>query len=149
ITGLVVSLSMETEDYKHFQIFKRNNIPIVFVDRVAEDVDSYRVIIDNYSSAYKATKHLIEQGATRIAHYAGSTLRNVYRDRELGYIQALRDHNMAVEEDLIIRCESLSFEEGIEKTKLLLGMKNRPDAIFSSNDTAAVGAITYAKSRNI
>lgn len=149
VSGLVVSLSMETQDYKHFQMFQRNGIPIVFVDRIAEELDTYRVTIDNYGSAYRATKHLIDKGAKRIAHFAGSPLRNVYRDREMGYIQALTDHNLVVEESLIKRCASLTYEEGIEMTRQLMALEFRPDAIFSANDTAAIGAITYAKSQKI
>lgn len=149
IAGLVVSLSMKTDEYTHFDSYRNNGIPIVFVDRVAEDVDSHKVIIDNFSSAYRATLHLVKQGAKNIALFAGSQMRNVYRDRELGYRKALEDSGIEICEDLVIRCQNLSFEEGVEKARMLLNLKVKPDAIFSSNDTAAVGAITYAKSQGI
>lgn len=149
ISGLVVSLAMETTDYSHFQQFVDLGIPIVFVDRVPENFNSYYVVIDNYSAGYKATKHLIEQGCKRIAHFAGAQHRNVYAERKKGYINALRDYGMSVDEDLIYTCEVLSFEEGEKAAKELLTMSNPPDGIFSSNDTAAVSAIMYAKKAGI
>ncbi|MEH6407778.1 MAG: LacI family DNA-binding transcriptional regulator [Leeuwenhoekiella sp.] len=149
ISGLVVSLAMETTDFSHFQQFVDLGIPIVFVDRVPEDFISYRVVIDNYSSGYRATKHLIEQGCKRIAHFAGAQHRNVYSDRLKGYREALREFGLPIEDELIIEFKTLSFEEGTKATKKLLKMKNPPDGIFSSNDTAAVSAIIYAKKHGI
>tara|TARA_R110002020_G_scaffold91560_2_gene222382 strand:- start:143199 stop:144236 length:1038 start_codon:yes stop_codon:yes gene_type:complete len=145
IMGLIASLSMETTDYRHFDQFVAQGIPIVFVDRVPKGFPSYQVIIDNYAAGYKATKHLLEQGCTRIAHFAGAQHRNVYEERRKGYEDALREFGIPVEEDLIVVCDTLSFEEGRKVTKRLLRMENPPDGIFSANDTAAVSAIMYAK----
>lgn len=149
VSGLICSLAMETRDTSHFNQFLEKNIPIVFVDRVPKDIDTYRVMIDNYSAGYKATKHLIEQGCTRIAHFAGSQYRNIYSERKRGYIQALKDHDLEVDERLIIHLNSLSYEEGEKSTKKLLRMENPPDGIFSSNDTTGVSAIQTAKKMNI
>lgn len=149
ISGLVVSLAMETTDYSHFQQFVDNGTPIVFVDRVPEGFSSYHVVIDNYTAGYNATQHLIDQGCQRIAHFAGSQRRNVYSERKKGYMHALRDAGLAVDPGLIFEFGTLSFEEGKKATKELLRMKNPPDGIFSANDTAAVSAIAYAKSKGI
>lgn len=145
ISGLVVSLSMETKKLNHFQQFIDLGIPIVFVDRVPEKLETYKVLIDNYSAGYKATQHLIEQGCKRIAHFAGAQHVNVYHDRKKGYLDALKDHKIPVDKKLIVNFESLSFEEGEKATKELFNMSNPPDGIFSANDTAAVAAIMTAK----
>lgn len=145
ITGLIVSLSMETVDMSHFQKFVDKGIPIVFVDRVPDSFNSYKVVIDNYTAGYSATKHLIEQGCERIAHFAGAQHRNVYRERKKGYLDALREHGLPIEDNLIVNFKTLSFEEGNKATKKLLKMDNPPDGIFSANDTAAVSAIMCAK----
>ncbi|MFD2100454.1 LacI family DNA-binding transcriptional regulator [Flagellimonas iocasae] len=149
ITGLVVSLSMETVDMSHFQKFIDQGIPIVFVDRVPDNFNSYKVVIDNYTAGYSATKHLIEQGCTRIAHFAGAQHRNVYEERKKGYLDALRENGLPIEDDLIIHFKTLSFEEGNKATKKLLKMSNPPDGIFSANDTAAVSAIMCAKKMGV
>lgn len=149
VGGLVVSLAMESRDYKHFQQFIDNGIPVVFVDRVEEGLNCDLVVIDNYSAAYSAIKHLIEQGCKRIAHIGGAQHRNVYSERQKGYIQALKDHDLAVDMNLIIESDVLSGDEGLKATEYLLNLPVPPDGIFSANDTAAVSAIVCAKSKGV
>jgi len=149
ISGLVVSLSMETKTLNHFQQFLDLGIPVVFVDRVPEELNTYKVLIDNYSAGYKATQHLIEQGCKRIAHFAGAQHVNVYHERKKGYLDALIDNKISIDKDLIINFNTLSFEEGEKTTKKLLKMDNPPDGIFSSNDTAAIGSIISAKKMGV
>ncbi len=96
IGGLIVSLGMETQDTSHFDQYVKQNVPIVFVDRVPENFNSYRVIIDNYAAGYRATKHLIEQGCKRIAHFAGAQHVNIYNLRKKGYLDALKEHGLEV-----------------------------------------------------
>lgn len=144
ISGIISSLSMQTSDYDHFKPFL-NRIPLVFVDRVPECLPSYKVIIDNYASAYKATSHLIDQGCLRIAHFAGSRLRSIYKDRRKGYEDALKNAGLKVDEELIIEMKTLSSKEGKKATEYLMKMKNPPDGLFTSNDTVAISAIQSIK----
>jgi len=94
VCGIICSLAMETKDVSHFQKFIDKNIPLVFVDRVPREFETYRVMIDNYSAGYKATKHLIEQGCKRIAHLTGSQHRNTYSERKRGNTNALIEFNL-------------------------------------------------------
>lgn len=149
IEGLVVSLAMETTNYDHFSRFIQSGIPVVFVDRVPEEFNSDKVVIDNYAAGFKAAEHLIQQGCTRIAHIGGSQHRNVYRDRCQGYLSALKKYNVAIDQDLIVENDVLSSEEGLKISKHLMNLPNPPDGIFSANDTAAVSAIQYARSMGI
>lgn len=149
VGGLIVSLAMETKDTSHFQQFLEKNIPVVFVDRVPKEFNSYRVIIDNYAAGYRATRHLIEQGCTHIAHFAGAQHVEVYNLRKKGYIDALQESGLEINEDLIMDLKTLSSEEGKEAMEHLLEMGQPPDGLFSANDTAAVGALLLAKQRGI
>lgn len=149
VSGIICSLSMETRDTSHFQQFINSRIPLVFVDRVPNDIDTYRVMIDNYAAGYKATKHLIDQGCKRIAHfYAGYEFGNLFSERRRGYIDALKDSNLEVDEELMIKL-NINFEDGIKATNKLLDMKNPPDGLFSTGDITAVSAIQCAKKRGI
>ncbi|MDF9799499.1 DNA-binding LacI/PurR family transcriptional regulator [Catalinimonas alkaloidigena] len=148
VAGLIFSLSMETSNYEHFHSFLHKNIPLVSIDRIAEEIDTDRVIIDNYAAGFKATEHLISMGCTRIAHFGGAQHRNIYDGRQRGYIDALKSHNLPIDEDLIVH-NKLSMEEGQKSTEHLLGLAEPPDGIFSANDSAAVGAIQYAKAKGI
>ncbi|MDR6968532.1 LacI family transcriptional regulator [Flavobacterium arsenatis] len=149
VCGIICSLAMETRDTSHFQKFIEKNIPLVFVDRVPKDFNTYRVMIDNYSAGYKATKHLIEQGCKRIAHITGSLHRNTYSERKRGYVDALLESNLPVDESLIVDSSGLTFEEGEMISNTFFDFPNPPDGIFASNDTAAVGAIQAAKKRGL
>ena len=148
IDGLIVSLAMETTRYDHFETFLQNGIPIVFVDRVCPELDTDRVVIDNFNAAYTATKHLIDQGFKAIAHLEGAQNRLVFKDRKEGYVAALRDHAIDVNEDFIVYSR-LSFEEGFQSMEKLLKGKIIPRAIFCSTDTAAIGAMQCLKSKGI
>lgn len=149
IGGLIVSLAMETKKYNHFNTFAESDIPVVFVDRVCEELNSDKVVIDNYAAGFMATNHLIEQGCKRIAHFGGAQHRSIYRHREEGYLAALRQHNMEIDESLILNGDVLNSEEGYRMADQLLSLPNPPDAIFSANDTSAVSAIQCAKNRGI
>jgi LacI family transcriptional regulator len=144
VGGLVVSLAMETEEYQHFYQFIDKGIPVVFVDRVTRQLNTDRVGIDNHSAAFKATEHLIQQGCQRIAHLAGSQIRDIYRGRKEGYLAALKQYQIPIHEELITY-SGLSQEEGRSQMEQLLALKQPPDGLFAANDTAAVGAIQYAK----
>lgn len=149
VGGLIVSLAMETKDTSHFQQFLEKNIPVVFVDRVPRELNSYRVIIDNYAAGYGATKHLIEQGCKNIAHFAGAQHVEVYNLRKKGYMDALQENDLEIDENLIVNLKTLSSEEGKEAMEHLLEMEHPPDGLFSANDTAAVGALLLAKQKGI
>ena len=149
VEGLVVSLAMETTKYDHFQQFLNNDVPIVFVDRVPDTVHADKVVIDNYAAGFKATEHLIEQGCKRIAHIGGAQHRNVYKERQRGYLAALEQYKIPVDEQLIVNNDSLSAEEGTKISEFLLSLPNPPDGIFSANDTAAISAIRHARKLGI
>src|SRR5690606_28698882 len=107
------------------------------------------VVIDNFAAGLMATNHLIEQGCKRIAHFGGAQHRSIYKQRAMGYLEALRRHNIEIDESLVLSGEMLSPEEGHRMTEHLLSLPNPPDAICPANDTAAVSAIQYAKHHGI
>ncbi len=150
VDGLLVSLAYDTENIDHFAPFFRKNIPVVFFDRVYPHADSTCIIIDNYTAAYNITKHLIGEGCRRIMHLGGNMLRNVYSERLRGYKHALRDHKIPFE-DKLVYISNLSEADGTEAAEYILKMKtkDRPDAVFSSNDTAAVHCMIRVKAEGI
>ncbi len=144
VDGVVVSLAMNTESYDHIQLFLDHHIPLVLADRVIDDMDVDKVVVDNFDAAFKVTKYLIETGHKRIAHLAGSRKRNVYRDRKEGYLAALKAHKIKFDENLLIYSD-LSEKAGVETVRKLMNLSNPPQAIFAANDTAAVSALMHLK----
>lgn len=149
ISALIVSLAMSTHDYEHFDLFKDNNIPIVFVDRIPTLNKVEKVHINNFKAAFEATEHLIQQGCKRIAHLGGANHQQIYEDRKSGYLAALKKNSLEVDEDLILEAIVLSIEEGEKMVNQLFNLERPPDGIFCANDRSAVSAIRVAKERGI
>jgi len=150
VSGVICSLAMETKDTSHFKQFSNNNIPLVFVDRVPRDYDTFRVVINNYLAGYKATKHLIEQGCKRIAHLtAQSEFGTLYNERKRGYIDALLEHELPIDSNLIISLKKMTYEDGAKACNELFNLKPPPDGLFAPGDILAVSAVQTAKKRGI
>ena len=149
VSGVICSLAMETVDTNHFSLFIDANIPLVFVDRVPNSFNTFRVVIDNFESGYIATKHLISQGCKRIAHITAGSEYSIYNERKKGYLEALKEFNLPIEEELIIKVGGITYEEAEKASYKLLSLENRPDGIFAPGDILGVSAIQCAKKMRI
>ncbi|HPH47669.1 MAG TPA: substrate-binding domain-containing protein, partial [Chryseolinea sp.] len=145
VDGMLISLSRETNTFDHIDSILAKGVPIVFFDRVYQNQNSSMVIVDDLSGAKEATQHLIDQGCKRIAHLEGPPNLGITQQRLQGYLDALKDNNIAVNKDLIVSCPLGTIEEGKMATEQLLKMAQPPDAIFSTNDPAAMGAMQAIK----
>ncbi|HYQ59132.1 MAG TPA: LacI family DNA-binding transcriptional regulator [Draconibacterium sp.] len=148
VDGLILSIGMQTKTFDHLKLFSERNIPIVFFDRVVNEIPSHKIVVDDYGGAYRATQHLIEQGRTRIAHIGGPLNLQIYSKRETGYRQALADAGLEINDDYILH-NSLTREDGFRAIRKILAKKQRPDAIFCANDTTALSSIIYLQEKGI
>ena len=140
--GLLVSFSKETEDFEHLKKLQKRGVPLVFFDRISEEMDTHSVIVDDFGGAYKATEHLIELGCKRIAHLAGPDNLMISQNRIDGYLEALKAHDIPYREELVLVCDG-GPEMGVEKMNQLL--KHKPDGVFANNDLVAIGAMRSIK----
>jgi len=136
VDGLIASLAYDTEDLSHFDQYMKKQIPVVFFDRVVENYEGTKVIIDNYRNGYDATMHLIEQGCHNIAHITGSLKRNVYAERLRGYKKALGERGLKYRESYVLE-NDLTEEDSVLAAKQILKMKPVPDGIFITKDLCA------------
>lgn len=148
VDGLMVSLAYDTKNTDHFDLFLKKNIPIIFFDRVIEHPSCTSIVIDNKKAGYEATSHLISQGCKRIVHIDGNLIRNVYADRLEGYKQALEEHNIAFDPDLVFSSK-LTDQAGLEAALHILKMDKLPDGVFTANDTAGVACIREFKKAGV
>ncbi len=146
VDGVLISVSMETEDGAHLKALKQNNVPLVFFDRHCNALlNTSKVSLDDAHAAYEATNYLIGKGNKRIVHFSGPQTLNIYRERLKGYIKALKENNIPFDEDLVLSSRLMELN-GKELTKKIIDNNIVIDAIFSANDLAAIGAIKYLKS---
>lgn len=149
VDGILMSISnARIEKNKGFNSLLRKNVPLIFFDRKKDIEGISSVTIDDYNGAYEATKHLIEQGCKRIAHLSNDRSLQIFQNRYLGYKKAIIDHGLEFDESLVIETAS-KVDEGRKTTKLLLDMHTPPDAIFSSSDFTALGAIQEIKAHGL
>jgi LacI family transcriptional regulator len=143
VDGILASVSKTTTNYDHFLELQNSNIPIVFYDRVLNLPKTDRVIVDDYTGSYKAVEHLIRMGCKRIAHMATSQVLLIGQNRKNGYVQALKDNNIEVDEEIILRCDT-----DIHAKKCipyLLSLQKKIDGIFAVNDLTAITAMSIIK----
>lgn len=148
VDAILVSYAKETTDFHHFHEIIKKGIPLILFDRQDESIDAAAVVIDDYLGAYKATEHLILQGAKRITHFSGPKNVSIYRERRRGYEEALRRYNIEVDEKLIID-SNLKLEDGRQHGLDIVRWTELPDAIFSSSDYSAMGAMEVLKEHRI
>lgn len=148
VDGIFVSYAKETLSFEHFDKIVQQNVPLIFFDRMQDSLKVDSVIIDDYEAGFKATEHLIEQGCSRIAHFAGPGNVSIYRDRQSGYQDALKKYNIHNNPSLIFT-NNLKFEDGQKLGMRIANMDLPPDGIFSSSDYAAMGAMEVLKKRGV
>jgi len=143
VDGVLISLAKGSRKFNHIRQLKENGIPVVFFDRACDEIETDKVIVDDFEGAFNAVDYLIKTGCTRIAHYAGPQHLQISYLRKRGYISALEKNGIAVDDNLIIECDS--YECAFEVTRILMSSPNPPDAIFTVNDMTAVGALNTIK----
>lgn len=148
VDGILVSLSRTTREFRHFEKVRKRDIPLVFFDRILDGYDVNAVIIDDRAGGYRATRHLLEQGYRRIAHFAGPQHLNIYKHRRQGYEDALREHGLPVEDELIFLCD-MKMEDGVQGILQMLDLPQPPDAVFSASDFTAAGVLQVLEEKKL
>jgi LacI family transcriptional regulator len=141
--GLIISLSVETNDFAHLHSAMEDNFPIIFFDRVPPIENCFKVVSDNYQGAYNATSHLITQGKRRIAHITSPPVLSITRERLAGYKAALNDNNIEVDEQLIRYC-GFEPKDAFETIDELI-KNQKPDSIFVCSDRLALNCLEAIK----
>lgn len=148
VDGLIISIAMQTSNFDHLKLFRKKQIPLVFFDRAVPEIDTDKIVVDDFDGAFRVTQHLIDQGYKRIAHLAGPQNLTTYFDRKNGYIEALRKNKIAFDESLV-NVSTLTSEDGVPAIEKLMALPNPPDAIFCGNDTTALSVMIYLRDKGI
>jgi len=149
IDGFIMSLSKETQlkkDYHHISEAINQGMPVVMFDRVANDILSDKVIIDDNLAAFEAVQFLINKGFKKIALISTVDYVSVGKLRTEGYLKALRNNNIAIDENLILKIEDM--DNCADKIEELL-TNNTFEAIFAVNELFAVTSIKLANQLKI
>lgn len=122
-------------------------VRIVSSEAAHNDEDNC-IQVDDSAAAFDITQHLLQYGHRRIGFLCGGEEHVSTHGRLDGYRRALKEANIPIDEQLILKGE-YSFDSGVKGAKALLQSPNRPTAIFASNDEMAAGALFAARLMNI
>ncbi len=153
VDGLIVSVSKETTNFEHFEQLHRKGLPLVFFDRICENLPTSRVTVNDYTGAFTAVEHLIEVGCRRIAFLAGPQNLLISHNRLRGYLDALRQHDLPVDDNLIVHCDT-TLKNSVAATNQLLeeaaySATHLPDGLFAFSDMVAMGVMLAIKEKGL
>lgn len=147
VDGLLISLSSETQDLSCIKDLHDRGLPMVFFDRVPADIDTHKVVANNYKGAFNATEHLIKAGFKKIAHLTNSVNLSISIERLEGYKAALAKYNIPFNDSYLRYCPHggmIQHEVEIAVNELV-SLPDRPDSIFVAGDRLCTGSMISLK----
>ena len=137
VDGVLISVSSETLHFEPLKELHTRNIPIVFFDRICEEIPTATVTTNDFESGYNAAKHLIACGCKKISYLSISSKLSIINKRMEGYKKAIADEaNLTLKED-VVQCSN-QVTETRAIVKKILSEKNRPDGIIASVEKLAI-----------
>lgn len=128
-------------------------VPVIAIERAYDLAGVSCLLVDSEEGGYRATRHLIDCGAERVAMIngpeegAGSTTYGREKRYE-GYRRALHDAGLTYDEDRVEQ-GTFRYESGRSAMQRLLSRPSPPDAVFAANDMMALGALEAARSADL
>lgn len=138
IDGFILSISEEAQKLQKFDHFKtiiNEGTPIVMFDRIADEVNCDKVVVDDLDSAFDATNHLIKTGCKKIALFSTIDNLSVGKLRAKGFFKALEENGLKAEDNWIVLTET---EESFNAKVADFFDKNQVDAVFALDEHASV-----------
>ena len=153
IDGFILSISKETQqlqDYHHFNETMSQGMPIVMFDRVVSEINCDKVIVDDFNGAKKAVVKLIENKCKSIALITTKDYVSVGKLRTQGYLEALQEHKMTPQANLILKVDdTLDYEEHLDaletEIEQLFKSNKKIDGVFAVNELYALSAMKVAR----
>jgi len=131
------------DDPRVMDVLERNGTPFVRLGAESHLERGMRVFMDDRQAAADMTDHLIALGHRRIGFVSGPVSYAASRRRHEGFEAALKARGLEIADDLIVEGD-FTFESGRRAGARLLGLADRPTAIFASNDDMALGVLNAA-----
>lgn len=149
VDGFIMALSAETQkenDFEHLKRIKGLQIPLVLFDRVTDEIDCDKVLINDQEAAYLAVSKFLNNGRKRIALITTEEYFSVSQGREEGYRQALRAFGLPVLESLILKLPITGMDGGVIDAFF---EKNEIDAVLCVNEVFAVYCMNLVQHQGV
>lgn len=149
VDGFILSLSSETQlknDFNHLKEITEQGIPLVLFDRVTDEIKCDKVIIDDKEIAYKAVSKLVADGRKKIALLTTESYLSVSKERIQGYYQALTDHDIEINENLILRLPGMRLDEDVVNAFF---NNEEIDAVLCINEILAIHSMRLVQKKGL
>jgi len=150
VDGILISCAETSNDISFYKNIIDTGLPFVFFDRCIENIGASCVTVNDYNSSKEVTEHLIGHGYKTFAHLRGPEDVAIAQKRKKGFLDALADHEIPVNEQLI---EESGFNEkgGYSAMSRILELSGNepPRAVVAVNDPAAFGAMKAIKEKGL
>lgn len=145
VDGVLISVTASETKANHLMDM---TIPLVFFDRVREDIPTTSIVTNDYESGYNAVKHLISKGCTRIAFLSTYPDLAIIKHRQEGYSQAILDHGLDLNDCPVVSCTRTEGENLII-IRQLLENRVRPDSVVGSVEKVTMQLYTVCHALNL
>ncbi|MCL6524720.1 MAG: LacI family transcriptional regulator [Thermoflavifilum sp.] len=147
VDGVLASVCAQTNDIEHFLGLIQLGIPLVFFDRVYEEIGVPTVTTNDYEASFAATEHLIQQGCKHILHVCLPLHLSISRKRLEGFCAAMKKYGLLVDSHSWLVADDMeSFYRALE-TRLIGNCA--PDGIFASVEKLAITVYHICQKRGI
>ena len=136
-------------DVEVLNILKKLDIKTVLIETTVDNKNIPNVTINNVEASKEAVNKLIKNGRNRIL-YVGEhkNVLNASSYRFEGYINALKENNLQIDEDLLCFCSPL-LNNGYDYVEKKIKDNVKFDGIFCTCDELAIGALNSLRDNNI
>lgn len=156
IDGFIISVAKETlsaKDYHHLSETIDQGIPIVMFDRVIDEIECDKVIVDDVKTSEKAVQKLINSNCKRIGIISTKDYVSVGRLRTEGYINALKSNGIVVNHNLILKIDDkFNSDDNLEFLEEQIHNyfeTNEVDGLFAVNELYAITAMKVARLKGL
>ena len=149
VDGFIMALSAETQQKNHFDHLKQivdEGIPLVLFDRITDEIECDKVLINDQEAAFLGVKKFIDNGRKKIALITTEDYFSVSRDREAGYRAALEAYGLPISENLILKLPFMALDESAINTFF---NEQDIDAVLSVNEIFAIHCMNLVQQKGI
>lgn len=141
VEGVLVSLTKQSFETSHFLDLSYSGIPVVYFDKVPNNIEGHKVIVPGKEATFQAVQYLLQQipESSRICGFFGDPRLSITQDRVEGFRIALSDANRLFNiQDAFFVNNSQKAEEAFIT---LWESDNRPSAVYMMSDEVLAGII--------
>jgi LacI family transcriptional regulator len=136
----IILMSQSADDQRFIDAVTTKHIPLVLLNRSVDDGMLLNILADDEQGAYSAAQYLARLGHRKIAIIEGRPGFQSAARRKNGFAKAMQEHEIPLNPDFCV-AGNYDVQSGYDAMRRLLGLAERPTAVFCSNDDMAFGAM--------